>query len=82
MFKHGSVAAIFLAAALSFPLYSAAQNQTGGAIYGSQLMTQQERARERGVTLPGAPPARGARGAGPGGPGMGPGAGMGGPGER
>jgi hypothetical protein len=112
MFKHKSVAAIFLAAALSFPPYSAAQNQTGGAIYGSQLMTQQERneyrakmrslrtaqereqlrfehhermqqrARERGVTLPDAPPARGARGAGPGGPGMGPGGGMGGPGGR
>jgi len=78
MFKHKSVAAVVLAAALSFPLVSAAQNQAGGAIYGSQLMTQQERARERGVALPDEPPARSGRGAGPG---TGPGGGFG-PGGR
>ena len=41
MIKHKSVAAVVVAAALSLPLLSAAQNQT--PIYGSQLMTQQER---------------------------------------
>jgi hypothetical protein len=43
MGKHKSIAAVVLAAAFSFPLLSTAQSQTGGAIYGSQLMTQQER---------------------------------------
>lgn len=110
MIKHRSVAAVVLAVALSFPLLSAAQNQA--PIYGSQLMTQQERAeyrakmrslsttqereqfrlehhqrmqeraRERGLTLPDEPPARGGRGMGPGGQGMGPGGGAGGRGGR
>ncbi|MDH4151696.1 MAG: hypothetical protein OEV67_14425 [Betaproteobacteria bacterium] len=84
------------------------RNQTQDRIYGSQLMTQQERneyrdrmraakteqereriraehhqrmterARERGITLPDDPPAKGSgRGMGPAG-GMGPGGGMGG----
>lgn len=83
------------------------QSQTQERIYGSQLMTRQERveyrarmraaktaeereqirlehhkqmqerARERGVTLPDMPPAYGG-GMGPGGGGMGPGGGMGG----
>lgn len=112
MSKQKSFAAVVLAAALSFPLLAAAQSQTSGAIYGSQLMNQQERneyrakmrnlrtaqereqfrfehhermqerARERGITLPDAPPARGTRGMGPGGQGMGPGGGAGGPGGR
>jgi hypothetical protein len=45
MLKRNSVAAVVVAAALSFPLLSAAQNRT--PIYGSQLMTQQERAQYR-----------------------------------
>lgn len=105
MKKQASLVAAAVAAALSFPILSTAQNQT--PIYGSQLMTQQERneyrtkmrslrtaqererfrlehhermqerARERGVTLPDMPPARGGRGMGPGGQGMGPGGGGG-----
>lgn len=43
MTKYTSLAAVVVAAALSFPLPSAAQSQAGAAIYGSQLMTQQER---------------------------------------
>jgi len=45
MIKQKSIAAVVVAAALSFPLLSAAQNQP--PIYGSQLMTQQERAEYR-----------------------------------
>jgi hypothetical protein len=112
MSKHISLAAVVVAAALSFPLPAGAQSQAGGGIYGSQLMTQrerteyrarmrslrtaqererfrlehhermQERARERGITLPDEPPARSGRGMGPGGQGIGPGGGAGGPGGR
>ena len=45
MIKHKAVGAVVVAAALSFPLLSAAQSQP--PIYGSQLMTQQERAQYR-----------------------------------
>lgn len=98
---------VSLASALSLPAGFASAADRGDQIYGSQLMTQQERneyqakmrtaktpeereqirkehhnqmqarAKERGVTLPDEPPARG-DGMGPGG-GMGPhGSGMGG----
>jgi hypothetical protein len=104
--------------ALAVLTMSGAWAQTDPPIYGSQLMTRQERieyrnqmramktqeernafrlehhkqmqerARERGVTLPDTPPAAGGGmgpgggGMGPGGGGMGPGGGMGGGGGR
>jgi len=100
----------FALAADQAPAQETAQTQKEEQIYGSQLMTQEERAeyqakmraaktaeereqirnehheqmkiraKEKGVTLPDEPPARG-RGMGPGkgmGPGMGPGGGAGG----
>ncbi len=102
-----------IAGGLSLSIIGAASAQDGEQVYGSQLMTQQERAeysarmrnaktveereqirqehhqqmqaraKERGVTLPDEPPARGmgsGRGMGPGGGGMGPGGGGMGPG--
>ena len=109
------VAVLSLSAGLALaadpePAKEQAQPQKQEQIYGSQLMTpqersehrakmraaktaeeqeqirkehhklMQERAKERGVTLPDAPPAGGGGMMGPGGHRMGPGGGMGGPG--
>ncbi len=101
-----SLSAGFTLAADQAPVREKAETQKQEQVYGSQLMTQQERAeqrarmraaktaeereqihmehhermkqraKERGVTLPDEPPARG-RGMGMGGSGMGPGGGMG-----
>ena len=104
------IPAATLVAALSMPMLAGAQDPDPAPIYGSELMTQQERleyrqrmqsaqgpeeqeriraehheqmqqrAREQGVDLPEAPPARGGAGTGMGpggGPGMNQGQGMG-----
>ena len=80
MLRHKAVAAVVVAAALSFSLLSTAQSQP--PIFGSQLMTRQERERfriEHHERMQEHARARGGRGMGPGGQGMGR---AGGPGGR
>lgn len=58
MKKQSVLTAVAMVATQSLAIPALAQSD-GQPIYGSQLMSDQERAREQGMTLPETPPARG-----------------------